>query len=354
MRHKQQSGRAFASDNWAGVHPEVLEAMAAANVGHVPSYGADHYTLDAIDRIATEVGEDSEVFLVFSGTAANVLCLQSMVQSHQAVICAETAHVHTSECGAAEKHVGCKLLPVPSPNGKITVQGIREHLHDIGNEHHVQPRAITITQATEYGTVYTPQEIRVIADFAHANSLLLHMDGARIFNAAAHLDVPLRAITSDAGIDALSFGGTKNGLIAGEAVVFFKRVLADDFEFRRMQGMQLSSKMRFIAAQFSALLTNGLWKRSAAHANGMAQLLASELAGIDGVSLTQAVEANEVFVTLPRGIIPKLQDEWPFHVWNEATSEARLITSFDTEESDITDFAKLVREAMGSKVRQWT
>ena len=354
MRHKQQSGRAFASDNWAGVHPEVLEAMAAANVGHVPSYGADHYTLDAIDRIAAEVGEDSEIFLVFSGTAANVLCLQSMVLSHQAVICAETAHVHTSECGAAEKHIGCKLLPVPSPNGKITVAGIREHLHDIGNEHHVQPRAITITQATEYGTVYTPQEIRVIADFAHANSLLLHMDGARIFNAAAYLDVPLRAITGDAGVDALSFGGTKNGLIAGEAVVFFKRVLADDFEFRRMQGMQLSSKMRFIAAQFSALLTNGLWKRSAAHANSMAQLLASELAGIDGVSLTQAVEANEVFVTMPREIIPKLQDQWPFHVWNEETSEARLITSFDTEESDIADFAALVREAIGSKVKQWT
>ena len=279
MRHKQQSGRAFASDNWAGVHPEVLDAMAAANVGHVPSYGGDPYTLDAIARIADEVGGDPEVFLVFSGTAANVLCLQSMVRSHQAVICSETAHVHTSECGAAEKHIGCKLLPVPSPNGKITVQGIREHLHHIGDEHHVQPRAITITQATEYGTVYTPHEIRVIADFAHANSLLLHMDGARIFNAAVHLNVPLRAIAGDAGIDALSFGGTKNGLIAGEAVVFFKRFLADDFEFRRMQGMQLSSKMRFIAAQFSALLTDGLWNRSAAHSNGMAQLLGERAGG---------------------------------------------------------------------------
>jgi len=194
MPQKQQSGRAFASDNWAGVHPEVLDAMAAANVGHVPSYGGDPWTIDAIARIADEVGGDPEVFLVFSGTAANVLCLQSMVRSHQGVICSETAHVHTSECGAAEKHIGCKLLPVPSPNGKITVQGIREHLHHIGDEHHVQPRAITITQATEYGTVYTPQEIRVIADFAHANSLLLHMDGARIFNAAVHLNVPPRAI----------------------------------------------------------------------------------------------------------------------------------------------------------------
>jgi threonine aldolase len=354
MHHKQQSGRAFASDNWAGVHPEVLAAMAAANRGHVPSYGADPYTRDAIARIADEVGGDAEVFLVFSGTAANVLCLQSMVRSHQAVICAETAHLYTSECGAAEKHIGCKLLTVPSPNGKITVAGIRAHLHDIGNEHHVQPRAVSITQATEYGTVYTPQEIRVIADFAHAHSLLLHMDGARIFNAAAHLNVPLKAIISDVGVDALSFGGTKNGLVAGEAVIFFKRVLADDFEFRRMQGMQLASKMRFIGVQFSALLTNGLWKRSADHANKMAQLLASELAGINGVALTQAVEANEVFVTLPPQIIQKLQEQWPFHVWNEATSEARLITSFDTAESDVADFAALVREAIGLKEKQWT
>jgi threonine aldolase len=246
------------------------------------------------------------------------------------------------------------LLTVPSPNGKITVAGIRAQLHDIGNEHHVQPRAVSITQATEYGTVYTPQEIRVIADFAHAHSLLLHMDGARIFNAAAHLNVPLKAIISDAGVDALSFGGTKNGLVAGEAVVFFKRVLADDFEFRRMQGMQLASKMRFIAVQFSALLTNGLWKRSAEHANKMAQLLASELAGIQGVALTQAVEANEVFVTLPPRIIQKLQEQWPFHIWNEATSEARLITSFDTAESDVTDFSALVRKAIGSKEKQWT
>ena len=349
MPQKQQSGRAFASDNWAGVHPEVLAAMAAANVGHVPSYGTDPYTHDAVARIGAELGGEAEIFLVFSGTAANVLCLQSMVRSHQAVICAETAHIYTSECGAPEKHIGCKLLAVPSPNGKITVQGIREHLHDIGNEHHVQPRAVSITQATEYGTVYTPQEIRAIADFAHANSLLLHMDGARIFNAAAFLNVPLKAITSDAGVDALSFGGTKNGLVAGEAVVFFKRVLADDFEFRRMQGMQLSSKMRFIAAQFTALLTNGLWKRSAEHANGMARLLAGELAGINGAVITQQVQANEVFVTLPREMIPKLQKEWPFHVWNEARSEARLITSFDTEESDVADFVRLARETTGSK-----
>ena len=355
MPQKHQSGRAFASDNWAGVHPEVLAAMAAVNVGHVPSYGRDPYTHDALARIADEVGGDAEVFLVFSGTAANVLCLQSMVRSHQAVICAETAHVYTSECGAAEKHIGCKLLTVPSPNGKVTVQGIREHLHDIGNEHHVQPRAVSITQATEYGTAYTPQEIRVIADFAHANSLFLHMDGARIFNAAAHLNAPLKAITSEVGVDALSFGGTKNGLIAGEAVVFFNERLADDFEFRRMQGMQLASKMRFIAAQFTALLTNGLWNKSASHANGMAKLLGDQLREIPGVTITQSVEANAVFATIPPGAVASLQEAYYFHVWNEAASEARLITSFDTTEADVMEFAALVRQAVAQQKggKQW-
>lgn len=354
MRRANNPGRAFASDNWAGVHPDVLAAMAAANVGHVPSYGNDPYTREAEQRIRSAVGDDAEVFLVFSGTAANVLCLHSMVQSHQGVICAATAHVYTSECAAAEKHIGCKLLPIASPTGKITVPGIREHLRYIGNEHHVQPRAISVTQATEYGTVYTPQEIRAIADFAHTHSLLLHMDGARIFNAAASLGVPLKAITGGAGVDALSFGGTKNGLVAGEAVVFFKQTLADDFEFKRMQGMQLASKMRFIAAQFNALLSNDLWKRNATHSNRMAQLLAGELAGIKGVAITQQVQANEVFVTLPAEIVPKLQQEWPFHIWDEATSEARLITSFDTEEADVADFAALVRQAVGSREKQWT
>ena len=353
MRQQEEPRRAFASDNWAGVHPEVLAAMAAANVGHVPAYGDDAYTHEAVSRIRRELGEDAEVFLVFSGTAANVLCLQGMIRSHQAVICAETAHMYVHECGAAEKHIGCKLLPVPSPNGKITVAGIREHLHDIGNEHHVQPRAITITQATEYGTVYTPQEIRAIADFAHSHSLLLHMDGARLFNAAAYLNVPLRAITSAAGVDALSFGGTKNGLVAGEAVVFFKQILADDFEFKRMQGMQLSSKMRFIAAQFNALLTNDLWKRSASHANSMAQLLARGLSEIEGIRLTQEVQANEVFAIIPQKVIPKLQERWPFHLWTEKTSEARLITSFDTTEEDVADFIELTREKMGSGEKQW-
>jgi len=348
MAGRAENARGFASDNWAGAHPEVLAALAAVNAGHLASYGRDHFTRDAIARICSEVG-DAEVFFVFSGTAANVLCLQSMVRAHQAVICADTAHVHTSECGAAEKQIGCKLLPIAAPNGKITVAGIEAHMHHIGDEHHVQPRAISITQATEYGTVYTVREIKAISDYAHTHGLLLHMDGARLFNAAASLGVPLQAITKDAGVDALSLGGTKNGLIAGEAVVFFNERLADDFEFRRMQGMQLASKMRFIAAQFSALFNNGLWKKSAAHANRMAKLLGEQLAGIPGVRLTQAVEANAVFATLPPEIVTSLQERVYFHIWNAATSEARLITSFDTTESDVTEFAALVREATGQK-----
>ncbi len=338
----RDNSRAFESDNWSGAHPEVLAALAAVNSGHHPTYGRDHYTHDAIARITAEVG-DGEVFFVFSGTAANVLCLQSMVRPHQAVICADTAHVHTSECGAAEKQIGCKLLPIHAPNGKITVAGIEAHMHHLGDEHHVQPRAITITEATEYGTVYTAREIRNIADFAHTNGLLFHMDGARLFNAAAGLGVSLRSITKDAGVDALSLGGTKNGLIAGEAVIFFNEKLADDFEFRRMQGMQLASKMRFIAAQFSALLSNGLWKKNAAHANRMAKLLGDQLKDA-GVTLTQPVEANAVFATMPPGIVPALQEAYYFHIWNEATSEARLITSFDTTEEDVMEFAALVKD----------
>jgi threonine aldolase len=347
------SPRTFASDNWAGVHPEVLAALGAVNAGHVPSYGRDRHTYDAISRIAAEFG-DGEVFFLFSGTAANVLCLQSMVRPYQAVICADTAHIHTSEAGAPEKQIGCKLLPIPAPHGKITLAGIAEHLHHLGNEHHVQPRAISITQATESGTVYTQREIRTIADFAHSNSLLLHMDGARIFNAAASLDVPLRALTKDAGVDALSLGGTKNGLIAAEAAVFFNERLADDFEYRRMQGMQLASKMRFIAAQFAALLTDGLWKKSASHANRMAKMLGEELSAIPGVELTQPVEANAVFAIIPPRIVASVQEAYYFHIWNEAASEARFITSFDTDESDVMGFAALVREAAEKKgEKQW-
>ncbi len=346
MPSPDRTRRHLASDNWSGVHPEVIAAIAAANSGHVPSYGHDAYTAAATEKLRAEFGESAQIFFVFSGTGANVLGLETLALPFNTVICAETAHIYTSECGASEKHVGCKLSPVPTADGKIDRDGIARHLHDFGNDHHVQPAAVSISQATEYGTVYTPDEVTVIAAFAHEHGLRLHMDGARLANAAAGLGTSLRAISGDAGVDVLSFGGTKNGMIAGEVVIFFDPELARNFAYRRMQGMQLASKMRFIAAQFDALLTDGLWRRSADHANRMAALLGHGLAGIDACRLTQRVEANEVFAIIPREHISVLQEECFFQVWNEKTSEARFVTSFDTSEEDVAGFLNAARKVL--------
>lgn len=342
--------RHLESDNWAGVHPEVIAAIAAVNTGHAPSYGRDSYTSATIQKLREHFGDQAEVFFVFSGTGANVLSLQSIAMPYNTVICAETAHIYTSECGAPEKHVGCKLSPVPTTDGKIDREGIARHLHHFGNDHHVQPSAVSISQATEYGTVYSPDEIKVIASFAREHGLRLHMDGARLANAAAHLGTSLRSITVDSGVDVLSFGGTKNGMIAGEAVVFFDAELAQNFAYRRMQGMQLSSKMRFIAAQFDALLADDLWLRSATHANRMAALLGRGLAEIPGCTLTQPVEANEVFAIIPRQHVAALQNEFFFSIWTESTGEARLVASFDTTEEDVNAFIAAARRIIGSQV----
>jgi len=334
--------RALSSDNWAGVHPEIIAAIVAANVGHAASYGEDPYTKSVTEKLRDALGAD-EVFLVFTGTGANVIGLQSIAQSHNAVICASTAHIFTSECGAPEKHIGCKLLPVPTTNGKITPQGIAEHLHNIGYDHVSQPSAVSISQATEYGTVYSPSEVQVIAAFAHDHNLLLHVDGARLANAAASLGRPLREMARSLGVDVLSFGATKNGAIAAEAVAFFDKKKAKDFPFRRMQAMQLASKMRFVAAQFDALLTDDLWLRSATHSNAMAALLGAELGRITGIRLTQKVETNEVFAIFPRQHVARLQEQCAFQVWVEETTEVRLVTSFDTTEDDIMGFVSEVR-----------
>lgn len=335
--------RALASDNWAGVHPEVIAAIAAVNVGHSPAYGSDPYTKSVVDRLSEQLGA-KKVFLMFTGTGANVIGLQGLAMPYNAVICASTAHVFTSECGATEKHAGCKLLAIPASNGKITPDGIAMHLRNLGVEHHVQPSVVSISQATEYGTVYSLDEIGVIAEFAHDHGLYLHMDGARLANAAAHLGVSLKEAAGKGGVDVLSLGGTKNGALAAEAVVYFDAKLAKDFEYRRMQGMQLASKMRFIAAQFDALFTDDLWLRSAAHANRMAARLGQELANIPGIHLTQKVEANEVFAIFPREDVASLQEHCYFQVWDETTTEVRLVTSFDTTEDDVTSFVRSVRE----------
>ncbi len=342
----ENNKRGFASDNNAGVHPSVLNAMVSANEGHVVAYGDDPLTGGAIRRMKRIFGGDSEIFFVFIGTAANVLGLSSLTRSHHAVICPDTAHIHVDECGAPEKFTGCKLLTVTSPDGKLTVDMIRSHMHGIGFEHHVQPRVVSITQSTELGTVYSIEEIRKIASFAHDHGMLLHMDGARISNAAVALGTGFYEMTGGAGVDVLSFGGTKNGMMYGEAVVFFDPDLATDFKYRRKQGMQLASKMRYIAAQFEAYLEDDLWKRNALHANRMARKLYEAVHDIPGLTITQKVESNAVFATIPPAFVPVLQEHYFFYVWDEERSEVRWMCSFDTTEEEIEGFATLIRSLL--------
>src|SRR5690242_5879809 len=284
-----KASRSFASDNNAGVHPEVLKALSTVNQGHVVGYGDDPYTDSAVWEFKRQFGDDIEVFFVFNGTAANCLSLKALTNSYDAVICAEGAHINVDECGAPEKFTGCKLIPIPAKEGKLTVEAVHSIYHGIGDQHHVQARVISITQATEVGTVYKPDEIRALARFAHERGMFLHLDGARIANAAASLDQTLRQATRDLGVDVLSFGGTKNGAMGAEAVVFFDKELAQDFLYLRKQGMQLASKMRFISAQFDALFADDLWLKSAQHANRMARLLQKELREIPQVKIVYKV-----------------------------------------------------------------
>jgi threonine aldolase len=292
-------------------------------------------------------GPEIQVFFVFNGTAANVLGLTALTQSYHAVICAEPAHIYTDECGAPEKFTGCKLIPLPAPAGKLTLESVRSAYHGIGDQHHVQPKVIAITQATEMGTVYAPEEIRALASFAHAHDMFLHMDGARIANAAVNLGQSLGEATRQLGVDVLSFGGTKNGLLGAEAVVFFNHKLAENFLFVRKQGMQLASKMRFMAVQFEALLTDNLWRKSACHANQMARLLEKEVRKIPQVQVVYPVQANGVFVRLPREAIARVQERYFFYIWNEDESIVRWMCSFDTTEEDIREFLKFVTESLG-------
>ncbi|MGA8429195.1 MAG: low specificity L-threonine aldolase [Candidatus Sulfotelmatobacter sp.] len=346
------SSRGFASDNNAGVHPEIIEAIARVNRGHVVAYGEDPYTRSAIKKFEEHFGSGIDVFFTFNGTGANVLGLQAINRPYHAVLCSDYAHIYTDECGAPEKHTGCKLIPLPHQDGKITVESVRHAYHGIGDQHHVQARVISITQSTEMGTVYRPEEIQALARFAHENEMFLHLDGARLANAAASLGQTLRQATRDLGVDVLSFGGTKNGIMGGEAVVFFNqdassnRELSRDFLYLRKQGMQLASKMRFIAAQFEALLTDGLWRRSADHANRMARLLEKEIRGIPGVRVMWPVEANGVFAQIPPHAIEKIKARYFFYMWIEEESIVRWMCSFDTTEEDIKDFARVVAEAV--------
>jgi len=346
MKAFRSPSRSFASDNNAGVHPEMIEAIKAANEGHVVAYGADPFTARAEKTFQKHFGRNSAVYFVFGGTGANVLGLQAITKSYQAVICAETAHINVDECGAPEKFSGSKLLSVSTPDGKLKVDLIKHFLHGVGFEHHVQPGVISVAQATEMGTVYSKTELKELSSFAHKNNMLFHMDGARISNAAVSLNASLKEITIDCGVDVLSFGGAKNGMMYGEAVVFMDKKRAEDFKYIRKQGMHLPSKMRFISAQFDALLSGDLWKKSATHSNRMAKILADQLVEIPQLKLTQPVDSNGVFITIPKKYIMALQKKYFFYVWNEAISEVRLMTSFDTTEEDIVDFVALVKKTV--------
>ena len=348
------TGKSFGSDNHAGVHPDVLAAIMAANVGDAVAYGDDEYTTAALSRLCTAAGA-RQAYLVFNGTAANILGLSLMLRPFEAVICAETSHVNVDECGAAERLLGCKLLPVATTDGKLTPDLVAERLTGIGDEHRVQPRVIQVAQVTELGTCYSLAELRALRDFGRDHGLLLYLDGARIANAAAHLECGLADIATCA--DILSFGGTKNGALGMEAVLVMSEGLGGGAQYHRKQLMQLASKMRFFAAQVDALLADDLWLRSARHANAMARRLACAVAGLPGVRLAYPVESNGVFTELPQEHAARLQQQLSFYVWSKsADSECivRWMTAFDTTEADVDQLAAAIADTAVSRETQLT
>ena len=338
--------KSFGSDNHAGTHPDVMRAIVEANTGDVVAYGADPWTERAVGELKRLTGAEGEVYLVLNGGGANVLGLGLLLGRHEAVICAETAHINTDECGAGERILGTKLLTVPSPDGKITPALIARRLAGRGDEHFAQPGVVAVTQSTELGTCYSLAELQAIKEFCDANRLRVYLDGARLANAAAHLGCSVAEIASCA--DVLSFGGTKNGAMGVEAVVVMQPADAVNASYLRKQHMQLSSKMRFLAAQFNALLSDGLWLRNAAHANAMATRLAAGLAGIPGVDVVYPVQADAVFARLDPDHVAALQQDWTFYVWDESTSTVRWMTAFDTQEGDVDAFLSDITAATGA------
>jgi threonine aldolase len=343
--------KSFGSDNHSGIHPDILQAISAANHGDYHGYGADPFTRQAEQLFKDRLGEGIAVFLVFNGTGANVLGIKAVTRTYNAVIAAGSAHLHVDECGAPENFTGCKIKLIDSPDGKLTVEQIEKILVGRGDQHHVQAKVVSIAQASELGTVYKPHEIRAIADYIHGRGMVLHMDGSRIANAAAGLGCSLKEITADCGVDVLSFGGTKNGMMMGEAVVFFDgdSAAAREFMYLRKQGMQLFSKMRFLAAQYVAYFSNDLWLKNANHANAMASMLAGEVEQIPQLQIAYPVESNAVFVKMPGEYIDRLLEHYFFYVWEELdedTAIVRWMNSFDTTEEDIAGFVKTLKQVL--------
>ncbi|SOD62994.1 L-threonine aldolase [Streptomyces zhaozhouensis] len=346
-RHHDPGLRGFASDNYSGAHPEVLAALALANGGHQSAYGADAYTAHLGEVMRGHFGPRAEVYPVFNGTGANVVGLQALTDRWGAVVCTAHAHIHTDECGAPERVGGLKLLPVEAPGAKLTPELVAREAFGFDDEHRATPQVVSLTQSTELGTVYTPEEIAAVAEFAHERGMAVHLDGARLANAAAALDLPLSAFTTDVGVDVLSFGGTKNGLLFGEAVVVLAPERVRAMLHVRKLSMQLPSKTRFVAAQLEALLAGDLWLRGARHANAMARRLADGVAAVDGVEISHPVQANAVFATLPQDASRRLMKSYPFYFWNEAAGEVRWMCSFDTTEEDVDGFLAAIRAELG-------
>lgn len=337
--------KSFASDNHAGVHSEIVAAITTANHGDAPAYGDDTWTSTFEDKIKDTFGPDAEGFAVLNGAGANMVGLSLMLGRYDAILCPDSAHIATHETGAAERLLGVKLLTVPTSQGKLRPDDIKSHLSVLGNHHDPQPTVVSISQVTELGTCYSPAEIAALAETAHASGLRLHVDGARLSNAAAYLNCSLKAITTDAGVDVFSFGGTKNGALAAEAVVVLDPTLIQAVPYLRRQSLQLASKMRFVSAQLTALLTDDLWHRNASHANEMAQRLADGIADVPGVTLAHPVESNAVFATLPHAVTESLRERFLFHYWDEPAGTVRWMTAFDTTPEHVDDFLNALRKA---------
>ena len=336
--------RGFGSDNHSGVHPDILKSFAEANIGHAPSYGTDEWTAKAEKVFQNHFGVDTQVFFVFNGTAANVTALKAMMSSYQAVLCSDISHMNMDECGAPEFFTGGKLIAVPSVDAKISVAILEQYFSRRGDQHASQARVLSLTQPTELGTTYTTQELRELIAWAKSKELLVHIDGARLANAAYHLKLGFKEFTTDLGIDVVSMGGTKNGLMMGEAVLFLNKSLAKDFKFIRKQAAQLPSKTRFISAQFLAYFQDDLWRKIAAHSSAMAQLMYQHVKDIPGIEVRCAPESNAVFAKIPKAWLKPLRQHFFFYVWDEKTFECRWMTSWDTQEQDILDFAKKLKE----------
>lgn len=335
--------RSFASDNNSGVHPLVMEALNRANRDHAMGYGDDVWTEEAVRKIREAFTPDCEPLFVFNGTGSNAVALQLCTRPYNSVICAETAHIYVDECGAPARMTGCQIRPVATPDGKLTPELVRPYLCHFGEQHHSQPGAFYISQCTELGTVYRPDEIRALTELAHRHGMYVHMDGARLANACAALNLSFRQLTVDCGIDILSFGGTKNGLMLGESVIIFNPALKKEACFVRKQSAQLASKLRYLSCQFTAYLTDDLWLKNASHANRMAQLLYAGLKELPGVRFMQKVESNQLFLTMPRPVIDNLLKDYFFYFWNEEENEIRFVTSFDTTEQDIEELLHAIR-----------